>query len=508
MALVSPWQARHPRPDAGAPTLGGTHDVVVVGGGITGLTTAGLLARGGLSVAVVEARRIGAGTTGGSTAKVSLLQGTTFSRIARRHPPSVLASYAAGNREGQAWLARFVAEHGVEAQRRPAYTYATSLVGRRRLRAEQRALDGVDLGPGPEVEWVEDPPLPYDTFGALRLADQLQVDPVALLEALADDARAHGVRIVEGARVRRVTGHVPARVVTEHGTVSARSVVLATGVPVLDRGGFFARVEPSRSYGLAFRTPTPAVDGMYLSADSPTRSLRDAPVSPGSPAGPDGHLLLVGGAGHRVGAAVSERERLDELRAWTSEHWPGAEETHAWSAQDYGPHHGLPYAGPLLPGRDDLLVAGGYAKWGLTNGVAAAHLLAARVLGGRVPWAGAYATWDPRELRGLPRSTRLNTQVAVELGWGWLRPTLRSHPLVGTPGEGEGVVRYDRVGTPTAVSVVDGVERRVSAVCSHLRGVLRWNDAEQSWDCPLHGSRFAPDGAVLEGPATCPLAGR
>jgi len=496
MTLTSLWRDRHPRGPADEGAVGGDYDVVVVGAGITGLTTALLLARAGCSVAVLEARQVGAGTTGGSTAKVSLLQGTRLSQISGRHPDSVVRDYVSANAEGQAWLARFCDEHGVGAQRRPAYTFATTDRGRRAARTEYETARAAGL----DATWLDTAMLPFPTTGAARLADQLQVDPMELLDAVAREATAHGATIIEGARVRRVTGRDPVRVVTNVGAVNAETVIVATNMPILDRGAFFARARPARSYGLAFRTPEPAVDGMYLSAESPSRSLRDAPD-------PAGSLLLVGGNGHKPGAAVSEREKLDELRRWTASHFPKAEETHAWSAQDYVPHHALPFAGPVLPGQEEVLVAGGFSKWGLTNGPAAALALSGRILGGHQEWAAILEPWRSRELRGLVDSTLLNGEVGIEMTWGWLRPAM--HPGAGgPPDDGEGTVRLDRVGTPTAYSSVDGAERRVSAVCTHLGGIVRWNDAERSWDCPLHGSRFAPDGEVLEGPAACGLRKR
>lgn len=495
--LLSVWQDRRPGPlPDPVGTIDDEQDVVVVGGGLTGLTTALLLARAGLSVCVVEARWVGAGTTGGSTAKVTLLQGTRLTSIDRRHPPVTTRAYVEANSEGQAWLARFCAEHEVDSQRRPAITYATTPRGLELARQEHEVARLAGL----PVEWDERLPLPFATLGGVRLEDQLQVDPMDLLDALVAQARVHGVRLVEGVRVRRVTGSDPVSVETEAGTLRATTVVVATNMPIVDRGGFFGRMAPARSYGLAFRTPEPAVDGMYISADAPTRSLRDAPTS-------DGDLLLVGGNGHATGRAGSTAARLEDLRDWTRTFFPGTEETHAWSAQDFVPHHRLPFAGPLVPGSEHLLMAGGYSKWGFTNAVAASLALSSRILGGRMDWAEVFEPWHPHELRGALGTAQVNAAVGLHLAAGWARPVL--HPGVGpAPGEGTGIVRWERPGKPSAVSQVGGVERRTSAVCTHLGGIVTWNDAEASWDCPLHGSRFAPDGEVLDAPATCGLRRR
>ncbi|MDP3891027.1 FAD-dependent oxidoreductase [Nocardioides sp.] len=494
MALVSLWQDRNPRTTPEQQPVEGHADVVVIGAGITGLSTALLLARAGLSVTVLEAEYVGHGTTGRSTAKVSLLQGTQLSQIAKRHSVGLVRDYVVANTEAQAWVARFCEDHGVDVQRRPAYTYANGERGRSSVQRELELAQLAGLG----AVWQDELDLPYATAGGVRLDDQLQLDPIELLDALAQQARDHGARIVEGARVLKVRSDDRVRIETETGTTTADRLVVATTMPILDRGAFFAKAHPARSYGMAFRTDAPVVDGMYLSADAPSRSLRDAPAA-------DGHLLLVGGEGHTTGRGAPESTRLDALREWTHEHFPGATETHAWSAQDYVPIHALPYAGPLVPGHDEILMAGGFSKWGMTNGVAAALALSGQLLGGHMEWARVMRTWSRHELRGALDGLRINGEVGFEMGRGWVRPL---RPAAGPPEEGTGRVRFDHVGTPTAESTVDGRTTKVSAVCTHLGGIVRFNDAERSWDCPLHGSRFGADGEVLEGPAVCGLSKR
>jgi glycine/D-amino acid oxidase-like deaminating enzyme len=206
---------------------GSTYDTVVVGAGITGMATAALLARSGMTVAVLEARSVGAGTTGNTTAKLSLLQGTVLSGLRRQYPQKVVNAYVEANREGQAWLLRHLQDYGAPFQRRDAYTFAVSDEGADRIRSELAVSSAAGLA----VEEVADPGLPFPTRGAIRLPDQAQFNPMDVLESLAADFRAHGGILVEGVRVRNVTNGKTLSIRTDSGDVHAGHVVLATGTP-------------------------------------------------------------------------------------------------------------------------------------------------------------------------------------------------------------------------------------------------------------------------------------
>ncbi len=444
----------------------GPVDELVVGAGITGLVTGLLLARAGRRVAVVEARHVGAVATGNTTAKISLLQGTKYLRLLRYQPNSVGEAYVEANREGMEWLLRFCDDHGVDVQRRPAFTYAASKSEVPTVRKEYDAARSLGL----EVSWCDSLDVPFPNHGAACLEDQAQFDPMDALAALTVQLRAHGGTLHQGHRVVGASLTGSPEVTLEDGTtLQAQHVVLATGAAILDRGLYFSKVEAQRSYALAFDS-TGAPDGMYLSAGSDTRSIRDAPANGGT-------HLLVGGSGHSVGRIRSELEHVDALRDWTAKYFPGAVETHQWSAQDYSPHDGVPFVGLMPRGRGRIYVATGFDKWGMTNGVAAARSISGRILGTEPEWA-------------KPMSRR----------------------SIGPSGVANLATINAKVGVAAVGSVVEGLRRErscdVLGVCTHLGGLLHWNDAESSWDCPLHGSRFDPDGAVLEGPATKPLRRR
>ncbi|MFL4472399.1 FAD-dependent oxidoreductase [Paeniglutamicibacter sp. MACA_103] len=503
--MDSMWLDPRPAIETDPFVAGGHFDVVVAGAGLTGLVSALLLSRAGLRVAVLESRFIGAGTTGHTTAKLSLLQGTTLQEIRKNFPAEVAHAYVQGNLEGQSWLRDYMDENKVHHETKDAFTYSLGAAGLKALEAEAEASRETGL----DVRMLEDPDigLPYPIAGALSLADQSQFDPVHVLAALCTDLRNRGVKVYEDSRLTGSTHSAPLEITTTRGTLGADQLVLATGTPVLDRGGYFAKLEPSRSYLAAYTLApdaAPLPQGMYLSIDAPARSLRTA-THRGNP------VLLVGGNGHRVGAG-HPREAARELDRWAREHFGLAERTHAWSAQDYRSVNAVPFVGRMPRGGGRIHVATGYNKWGMANAVAAALRLSASILGGETPW-GAVLGHRTSGAAALAETGKFNVHVAKDLVTGWAHALRDTEPATepedtGHPGpaagEPEGRVVHEGM-HPVAVSTVNGRTCRVSAVCTHLGGILTWNDEERSWDCPLHGSRFTPAGTVIEGPATSDL---
>ncbi|MCL3838954.1 FAD-dependent oxidoreductase [Aeromicrobium duanguangcaii] len=465
---------------------------LVIGAGVVGLTTALLLARAGRRVCVVEARYVGAGSTGHSSAKISLLQGTRLSSLMKDHDRETVRSYVELNRAGYDWLTSFADEHGVRIDRRPAVTFAANPMQVSSARSEYVAAKAMGL----PVEWTEDDlDLPFPTHGAVVLPHQAQVDPGSLLQALAEQFRENGGVLVEGARVEHVSkvGH-PRATLTDGRAITAESIVVATGAPILDRSLAFSDLEPQRSYVVAYEMGNPP-RVMALSAGSPSVSIRDAFTDDGR------SVLLVGGFGHGVGRTSSEREHVEAIRTWATEHFAGVQETAVWSAQDYTTGNGLPRYGRMPRGGGRIWFATGFAKWGFTNGTAAAIAICEDILGSPVPWMRDVAEHSS-PLVSVRGRALINAGVARETATGLARAVTTGHRALEP---GQGAVHREGAHIVAESRTESGV-CRVSGLCTHLGGVLRWNDVEQSWDCPLHGSRFSAEGEVLNGPATRSLA--
>ena len=482
--------------DAGFPALDRDVrvDVAIVGGGIAGVTTALLLKRLGATVAVVEREAVAGGATGYTTAKISALQGTRLSSIRSKNGAEGAAAYAAATLDAIARIAALVEEEGIECdfERRDAFTYAGD---EQEVAAVEREAEAAQEA-GLPAELTTDTGLPWEVPAAVRLAGQAQFHPVRYTRGLARRVEGDGSHVFERTHVTNVHEGGPCRVVTAGGaTVTAERVVVATNYPLLDRGLYFARLEPTRSYCVALPVAGDVPQGMLITAGRPTRSLRAFRDH-----------LIVGGEGHQTGAADALPDRYEALVEFGKRHFPvGPDAPHRWSTQDGMPVDSLPYIGPYTPGSKRLYVAAGFMKWGMTNATIAAALLTDLMADRDNPHA---ARFDPNRvsLRGLPSTAKLNLHAGQEFVGERLRPAEASS--AGEVPAGEARVVRSGVGKIGVFRDEDGGVHGVSLRCTHLGCLLRFNDAERSWDCPCHGSRFDVDGTVLAGPATGPLERR
>ena len=470
-------------------------DVCVAGAGILGLLTAALLKRAGQTVAVLEADRVAAGVTGYTTAKVTVLHGLIYDHVRSSFGADGARHYAEANRAGLDLIARWAADHDIDCdlRRTSAFTYAEDPGDLGQLREEVDAAREA----GVAAELVDAIELPWEVAGAVRLDDQLEFHPRRFLLPVADWIAGDGSHVCERARVSAVNDGDPCRVETEDGgVVLAREVVIATHYPTLDRGGFFARLSAERSYALGLRVRGPVPRGMFLSTESPSHSVRSTPHD-------GGELLIVGGESHKTGTGGDTTERYARLEAWARERFDVESVEYRWSAQDAMPLDGIPYVGRLSPAARHLWTASGFKKWGMTNGAAAAIMLADAITGDPNPWM---QTFDANRFKPLASGARLLKETA-SVGAHFFGDRLGGPDLHSleelAPGEGA-LVAHDGE-TVAAFRDADGRVSAVSPVCTHMYCRVSWNAAERSWDCPCHGSRFAPDGTVLQGPAVEPL---
>lgn len=472
---------------------GVTHaDVVVVGAGLTGMTTALGLQRRGFRVVVVDRRGAGQGQSGSTTSHCTAMLDTGYAELLRTQGLGAAAGILHAQLGALDTLeanARALAPGSFT--RAPAYALTEAPSGTAALQEELEALRRLGAE---DVRWEEGEALPWkDATGGVRWARHGHLSPRAYLDGLLRAFLGAGGRFFEGVAVRKVYEGTPCRLDAGEVELRAEQVVLATHeLPFLLR--LIPRLPAYRTYAMAMRAGAGFPDALMSDDAEPYHYVR-LEVLDGK------RWAIIGGEDHKVGHDDAGAARWDRLEAWARARFPVGAVEARWSGQILEPFDGLPLIGAPKRG-GHLRVATGYAGNGVTWATVAAEILTAQVLGEAHPLE---ALVSPRRL-ALRRHWSEFVKENLDFPRQLVRDRMhRPQPLHGelAPGEGRVVRVADH---DVAISrEADGTLHAVSAICTHMACRVAFNDAEKSWDCPCHGSRFALDGAVLNGPATVPL---
>jgi glycine/D-amino acid oxidase-like deaminating enzyme/nitrite reductase/ring-hydroxylating ferredoxin subunit len=474
-----------------------------VGAGIAGLTTAYLLLRSGKSVVVVDRGAVGRGQTQRTTAHLSNAIDALYLSIEKLHGAYGAQLAAQSHSAAIDKIEEIVRREAISCgfERLDGYLFPDWEKDEEMLHKELEACHRAGLK---DVELLRRFPLNNLRVNCcLRFPRQGQFHPLEYLFGLALAVGKAGGRIFTRTHIKRIDGGDSPRVQSEDGPeVTCSAVVVATNTPVNNRVAIHTKQAPYRTYAIAADIPEGAVPrALYWDTADPYHYVRLQTLT--SEAGKKKVLLIVGGEDHKTGQDGQPEQRHRALDSWARARFPrmGRVE-YAWSGQVMETIDGLAFIGRNPSDEANVFIATGDCGMGMTHGTIAGMLLTDLILQRDNPWSALYEP-SRKTLRAAGTFGRENLNVAWQYT-DWL-----------TAGE---VKSADEIAPEKGAVVRSGLHKlavyrdgqgklhRMSATCPHLGCIVSWNDLEETWDCPCHGSRFDRSGKVLCGPSVSNLA--
>ncbi len=471
-------------------------DVAIIGAGITGITTAYNLARAGKRVAVLEALKVGSGTTGSSTGNLYAPVDERLHTIKSKHNDETLQAVAASRSAAIDFIEQRVQEFNIDCEFQRVPWHLFSEPGNDLMAHVEREREAIEKA-GLPVSGDVPAGFPFQVDAITTIPNQAQFNPLKYVQGLAAAIAGDNCQIFEATQVTNVEDGEPGIVHTPQGKVTARHVVMATHTPK----GIYAvhtAMEPYREYAMAVRLKgNLPPGGVYWHV----QQMQHHSIRPYS--NEQGNFLLILGEAHKVGHQEHNEENFQKLEQYLTERFEVEHIVYNWAAQNYKPADALPYIG-TSPLQNHTYIATGFAADGLTWGTVAAAIISDAIAGKENQWAKYF---DPKRftpVASAPKFIKENVEVATHL--------VKDYLLFGDADEfkeiqaGDGKTIEMNNERLAAYRDEEGKLHVVSAVCTHMGCIVHWNNAEKSWDCPCHGSRFSVEGAVLEGPAYLDLA--
>jgi glycine/D-amino acid oxidase-like deaminating enzyme/nitrite reductase/ring-hydroxylating ferredoxin subunit len=485
------WQhnmpAYHSETDA---DISAVYDVAIIGGGITGISVAWLLQRAGKRCIVIEKENLCFGTTGGTTAHLNTIVETMPNTLLKDWGKERATLITQALKDAIALVKSNVSLYNIDCgfAETSAYFFSQTKEQSEGLDEVYEACKEVGL----DVSYNLSLPFKINFEKAMEAREHAKFHPVKYVYALARAFENEGGVILQHTAVTKVDDTDIISIETENGNFRATNLIYATHIPP-GVNLLHLRCVPMRSYAMAFtlkskKYPVELAYDMY----DPYHYIRSQEI--------DGKkCMIVGGEDHKTGEAENAEASFLRLESYIRKYFDVDEIQFKWSSQFFDSADGLPYIGHLPGHPGNIFVATGYCGNGITYSQVAAMVLKNMILNEPSPYIEIF---DPNRIKpvaGFTSFMKHNADVVKKFIGKWFDKDKLEEFAGLAPGEGK-VVKY---GAQKMALYKDeqGELHAVSPICTHLKCEVAWNNAEQSWDCPCHGSRFSCDGKVLTGPA-------
>jgi glycine/D-amino acid oxidase-like deaminating enzyme/nitrite reductase/ring-hydroxylating ferredoxin subunit len=471
-------------------------DVAIIGGGITGISTGLLLSSKGKKVVIVEERKVGGGTSSHSTGNLYTSIDHLLSSLRPQYDLETVKRVVAARKAAQSVIEQTVKKYSLDCDFKKCGWILYAANEKYKKKIEKEYMVAKEAGLDVTEVTVSEMPVPAST--AIAIPGQAQFNPMRYVQGLAKAIAGDNCLIYEQTRVVKIQEKKEfCEIQTTGGTITAQHVVHATHTP---KGIMLVQtlLGPYREYGIACRLKGPLPpEGIYWGYDHQGEKFSFRTYQRDQSC-----FLLVVGKPHKVGQAKSNKTHIRALEKFANEHFDVGEVVYRWGGQHYRPADLLPYIGRKEK-NSPVFIATGYSTDGLVYGVLAGMIIADEISGTTNLWSGLCDSTRHQPLKAAKQFIKENTNVAKQ----YLKnlPGVADSSSLDDIKAGEGKI-IEQNGQKLAACRGDDNQLHVrSAVCTHLSCIVAWNNAEQTWDCPCHGSRFAVDGSVLEGPAYHPL---